>query len=285
MEAQKRYCCPKEYTKEWANCRWYGEPGSCFDNHCPAGHHVQFTDSPYGLGMSCFPRLERNRVFCCEPKGKKKNKFLPVSLDNLFKDPPKGDKVDVNHEIKVDKTRGHKGPDPSVGKDTKDSKDEINDSSFGFWVMASPTEIQTTLRAVDGSHWDVFNCPGGTSEELQTAQMICTDVSEKSNCGKISLGRGVPGTILEMPDECGHKYAVAHSMKPSKNQSLPHHLRKRDLGHKPVVYDLKYDYEWSRVPQEFGNTQMRLDFSNEEVSLPPLRLSYSMLTKYLGLLG
>ncbi len=82
MDLEKRYCCPPDDAKKWQNCQWYGKPGSCFDNHCPVGHQVQLTDSAYGFGESCFPRLERVRVFCCDPTGGKSN-FLPVPLDRL----------------------------------------------------------------------------------------------------------------------------------------------------------------------------------------------------------
>lgn len=46
------------------------------------------------------------------------------------------------------------------------------------------------------------------------------------------------------------------------NQTLPHHLAKRDLVSAPV-YDLTFDYDFTRVPVDQGTTQMRLDFSNE----------------------
>jgi len=199
------------------------------------------------------------QVFCCEPK-KAKSKFLPVPLANLFPDPPKGDDIHTDHQLKIDKTRGHSSTSSGPA-------DNPNDSSFGFYVMAGPEETQTTLRTADGSDWMVFNCNDANSEERQTVQMICTNTSENSNCGKISLGDGVPGTILEMPQGCGPgKYAVAHSMRQSSNQSLPGHLRKRNIED-PMVYDLTFDYEWARVPQDkYGKTQLRVDFSNEEVS-------------------
>lgn len=94
--------------------------------------------------------------------------------------------------------------------------------------------------------------------------MICTDSSEHSRCNDIYLGYGAPGTILEMPDGCGHgKYAVAKSLEVSENQSLPHHLAKRDFGD-ARVFDLTFDYDFRRVPRAFGDSQMRIDFSNEE---------------------
>jgi len=37
------------------------------------------------------------------------------------------------------------------------------------------------------------------TEGEHTIRMFCTDDSEESNCHKIGLGKGVAGTILEMP--------------------------------------------------------------------------------------
>jgi chitinase len=253
MDLEKRYCCPKKDAKNFENCRWYGKPGSCFDNHCPIGHSVQLTDSPYGLGESCFPRLERSRVFCCDP-AHGKSPFLPVPLNRLFKDPPTSDNVDTDFTLKLDDTFGSgkakTGEDPS-------------DAAFQFVVLASPEELQTSLDKRDGSHWELYGCQYTTSEEEQTIQMFCTDTSENSNCHKIGLGHGVPGTILEMPAGCGPgRYAVAKSMEPSKNQTIPPALRKRGLIN-PVVYDLTFDYDFKRVPRDVGDTQMRIDFSNK----------------------
>ncbi|KAI4634170.1 uncharacterized protein J4E87_001340 [Alternaria ethzedia] len=253
VDMQKRYCCPKKDAKNWKNCRWYGEPGSCFDNHCPVGKQVQLTDSPYGFGQSCFPRLERNRVYCCDPTDGKQL-FLPVPLDRLFSDPPTGDDVDTDFELNVDDTFGGQG-------DKTD--DDPSNAAFQFVVLASPKELQHSLDKRDGSHWELFNCQGGPSEEEQTIQMFCIDGSENNNCQNIGLGHGVPGTILEMPAGCGAgRYAVAKHMVPAVNQTIPHHLRKR-ASHMPMVYDLTFDYNFRRVPRDSGDTQMRIDFSNK----------------------
>ncbi|KAL9030617.1 MAG: hypothetical protein Q9196_001284 [Gyalolechia fulgens] len=254
MELEKRYCCPPEDAKKWENCHWYGEPGTCFDNHCNLGHQVQLATSAYGLGESCAPRLERDRVFCCDPT-EGRPPFLPVPLENLFPHPPQGDNIDTDFDLQVDNTWGD-GKADTAG-------DEPNESSFGFVVLTSPDELQVSLDKRDGSHWELFNCNDAVSEEEQTIQMFCTDASEDSNCHKISLGHGVPGTILEMPEGCGpSKYAVAKSMMLSTVQ-LPTHLAKRHYSAKPVVYDLTFDFDWRRVPRDLGSTQMRVDFSNE----------------------
>lgn len=130
-------------------------------------------------------------------------------------------------------------------------------------VITSPEELQVSLDKRDGSHWELFGCNDAISEEEQTIQMFCTDTSETSNCHKISLGHGVPGTILEMPKGCGpSRYAVAKSMVLSE-KPLPEHLSKRHYDAKPVVYDLTFDFDWQRVPRDLGDTQLRVDYSNE----------------------
>lgn len=137
-------------------------------------------------------------------------------------------------------------------------------ASFGFVVITAPAEVQVSLDKRDGSPWELFDCFDAESEEEQTIRMICTDGSPNSKCDDIHLGYGAPGTILSMPNGCGPgRYAVAKSMEISNNQSLPHHLRKRDFGG-ARVYDLTFDYDFARVPRAFGDSQMRLDFSNEE---------------------
>ncbi|KAF2003755.1 glycoside hydrolase family 18 protein [Amniculicola lignicola CBS 123094] len=259
MDLKKLYCCPRKSSTNFKNCRWYGDSHSsdtCYDNHCPVGKQVQLTDSPYGFGESCFPRMERTRVYCCEPANGEKL-FLPVPLDRLFKDPPKGDNVDTDFKLHVD---------PEFGSNTKHTDNDPGNAAFQFVVLASPEELQHSLDKRDGSHWELFNCKGGLSEEEQTIKMFCTDFSENSNCHKIGLGHGVPGTILEMPDGCGAgRYAVAKSMVPSKDQTIPHRLAKRYPGDmKPKVYDLTFDYDFRRVPRDVGETHMRIDFSNKD---------------------
>ncbi|KAK5654041.1 hypothetical protein OQA88_7719 [Cercophora sp. LCS_1] len=259
MALQELYCCPPEDLDRWKNCEWKGKPGSCFDNHCDLNTEVQLATNRYGFGQSCSPRLERARVFCCDPPDGE-NLFLPVPLEDLFPNPPTGDDIDTDFDLNVDNTWG----DGVADTGTDDDPDE---AAFQFYVMASPDEIQISLDKRDGSHWEVFNCNDPVSEEEQTVQMICTDVSENSNCDHIYRGKGVEGTILEMPKGrgCGPgKYAVAKSLVVAQNQTLPRHLAKRSFGHKPVVYDLTFGYDFSLVPREFGETQLRVDFSNQE---------------------
>lgn len=255
IDVLRLYCCPPEDADEWENCEWYGTPGSCHDNHCPVGKKVQVAESDYGLGLDCFPRLERRRVFCCDPVNGK-SPFMPVPLDHLFPNPP-GAGAETSYELLTDDTWG-------TGHSQTSSDEDPGDASFSFVVLTSPDELQVSLDKRDGSHWHL-DCADTdpNSEEPQTIRMVCTDASENSNCAKIGLGHGVPGTILQMPEGCGPgKYAVAKSMVPSESQVLPRGLE--SLPHRAVVYDLTFDYDFARVPRDLGNTQLRIDFSNQQ---------------------
>ncbi|KAH6651435.1 glycosyl hydrolases family 18-domain-containing protein [Truncatella angustata] len=253
LDTDKYYCCPKEDIPKWKNCDWYGEPGSCFDGHCPDMTNAQLTDSYFGGGETCGAQLSRVRTFCCEPADDPL--FLPVPLGNLFEHPPAGDSVDTDFTLETD--------------NDSDSQHDPNDAAFQFVVLASPEELQVSLDKRDGSHWDIFSgCDSAIGEEgPHTVQMVCTDLSEDSNCHKIGLGHGVPGTILQMPAGCGPgKYAIAKDMAPVFDQKkilLPRHL-KHLSDRTPIVYDLTFDYDFRRVPRDLGDTQMRIDFSNQD---------------------
>ncbi|KAF2994020.1 hypothetical protein E8E14_001381 [Neopestalotiopsis sp. 37M] len=235
----KKLCCPKDSPYQEDVCHWQGKDGSCYDNVCAFNTEVQLTQS-YDGGDA--------------PGGTQP--FLPVPLEYLFKDPPTNDGADVEYKLSVDDTWG--------GSSVLGDDDTPNDASFGFFVMTSPEEIQISLKKRD-SHWEVFDCNDAVSEEAQTIRMFCNDNSSRSNCNKIRLGHGVPGTILEMPNGCGPgPYAVAVDMVPSENQTVPGHIKKRTTDPDPVIYDLTFDYDFRRVPRDLGDTQFRLDYSNEE---------------------
>ncbi|RMZ83679.1 hypothetical protein DV738_g1033, partial [Chaetothyriales sp. CBS 135597] len=253
------YCCPPDDLERWSNCEWKGKEGNCFDAHCDINTQVALTSSPAGGAVSCFPNIERTRVFCCDPPAGEPL-FLPVPLENLFPNPPVGDEVTTDFDLQVDNTWGDGDADTSEGENP-------DSAAFQFFVLASPGEIQTSLDKRDGSHWELFNCNDAVSEEAQTVQMICSRDFDNSNCGNIYKGKGAPGTIIQMPQGqgCGPgKYAVVKTLEVARNQSLPRHLQKREFSHKPVVYDLTFDYDFLRVPRDLGDTQMRIDFSNQE---------------------
>ncbi|KAH8882031.1 hypothetical protein GQ53DRAFT_589853, partial [Thozetella sp. PMI_491] len=252
----KQLCCPKDSPYQADKCHWQGKPGSCYDNVCKFDTEVQLTQSYDGGGDNCGWQFSRDRVFCCEAPGGVQP-FLPVPLEYLFKNPPTGDNVDADFKLNVDDTWG--------GAKALGDDDTPNDAAFGFFVMTSPEEIQVSLKKRDGSHWEVFDCNDAVSEEAQTVRVFCNDDSINSNCHKIYLGHGVPGTILEMPSGCGPgSYAVAIDMVVAKDQNIPGHIQKRTAHPNPVVFELAFDYDFRRVPRDLGDTQWRLDYSNEE---------------------
>ncbi|KAF2737441.1 hypothetical protein EJ04DRAFT_430966, partial [Polyplosphaeria fusca] len=234
------FCCPTEDAKRWKNCNWKGS-GRCDSNHCDVLTEVELTTSYSAEGGDC-GIWNRVRAFCCQPTDARPL-FLPVPLDRLFKDPPKGDNV-------------HTDQTPNI--------DDENSSTFLFYVLASPEEIQITLNKRDGSHWEVYNCLDTKAEVEQTVQMFCSDLSADSNCDKINLGHGAVGTIVELPDRCGPgRYGIVKAMTAAQNQTVPAHLVKRALA-ESVVYDLTFDYDFTRVPRDLGDTQLRVDYSNQE---------------------
>ena len=180
-----------------------------------------------------------------------------MPLADLFPDPPSGD-PNTDYTLKTDDTWG---TGVKQGAD-----DEPNDAAFAFVLLTSPEELQISVDKRDGSSWELFNCNDAAGEEERVVQMFCTDISENGDCDKIHLGHGVPGTILEMPEGCSSfRYVVAKSLVRSADQSLPKHLEKRTYGHKPEIFDLTFDFNWQRVPRDLGDTQMRVDYSNEVV--------------------
>lgn len=277
------YCCSSEDLDRWNDCKWNGKPGSCFDGHCDINTEVQLTWSRSGGGEHCGGRFDRTRIFCCAPPDGEEL-FLPVPLENLFPEPPEGDDVETQFDLKVDDSWG--------GAESGDSDDDDPDeAAFQFYVLASPDEIQTSLDKRDGSHWELFNCKDPLSEEAQTVQMICTNDSDDSNCNKIFKGHGATGTIIQMPQGqgCGPgKYAVVKNLERAQSQDLPKHLVKRIKNGSPTVYDLTFDYDFARVPRDFGDTQLRVDFSNQEgywdrvVEAPSRKLKKRSLTSVRG---
>ncbi|KAI8313504.1 Chitotriosidase-1 [Colletotrichum sp. SAR11_59] len=165
---------------------------------------------------NCSIHTRRVRTFCCESDGEPL--ILPMDLKNLFEHPPKGGS-NTDFTLETDKTSANGDDDP-------------NEAAFQFVVLVSPEALQISLDKRDGSHWDVFDCHDSISEGEHTVRM--------------------------MPRGCGlGKYAVAKSMAPALGRDhaklLPRHLSYL-AGLEPVVYDLTFDYDFSRVPRDLGNT-------------------------------
>ncbi|KAL2807888.1 glycosyl hydrolases family 18-domain-containing protein [Aspergillus granulosus] len=218
-----RFCCNK--AQKWENCAWHGQPKSCYDNHCDTG-----------VGETCGHQLSRQRSFRCDLPDDS-SPFLPVPLEYLFDDPPPADKAHTTYELEVDPTWGGTTPDLPDWKQPEDPANE----PFCFVVMTN------------GSRWDVFDCIDGITVGEHTVRMLCVDSTENSNCHKVHLGHGAPGTIVQMPPGCG----------PGKYATTPSHLTRRGITSHDTIYDLTFDYDFRRVPKDLGETQIRIDYSND----------------------
>ncbi|KAF6812686.1 glycosyl hydrolase family 18 [Colletotrichum sojae] len=194
-----------------------------------------------GLGISQATQVREQRTLCADPNALRRQiKTLPLPLENLFPKPgPSTDKQ--KWDVKIDPTTG--GADPTPEESTNADK-----NSFGWYIMSGPRDELTSLNKRDGSHWELFDCEAGAlHEKRQTVRAVCTDDSEASNCGLIHEGQDVAETVVEMPEGCGPgRYAMAVSLTPSDNQTVPHRLVKRDPELADAkIYDFTFDYDFS----------------------------------------
>lgn len=213
------------------------------------------TDVEVGLdptgdtGSSCGGGLNgRQKPLCCNTPSNL-NPFLPVSLDKLFPTlPPAADIPGFDlQQIAA-------GAPSLVGQDR-------NLGPFGLVVIDGPAGTVTNVAKRDGSHVEFVTRGEHLRPGSQTAQFVCMEIGEDSNCDDMFLD-GLPGTILRMPDDQGFaKYAVAHSVTHALSQRLPDHVRKRAPSN-PQVWQLEYSYDFTKVKRGSDPVYVRIDYSN-----------------------
>lgn len=140
---------------------------------------------------------------------------------------------------------------------------EANPQAFGLVVIDGPEDAVTNLNKREGSHIEFLSCDQKRHDDGRrgVVQLVCMNNSESSNCNDLHLG-GLAGTIMRMPDDCGFAtYAVAHSVVPSLNQTLPDHLKKR-APLDATVYDLEYSYDFRLAKRDSGDIYVRVDYSD-----------------------
>lgn len=138
---------------------------------------------------------------------------------------------------------------------------EANPQAFGLVVIDGPEDAVTNINKRDGSHIEFLSCDQIRHDRRGVAQIVCMNNSERSNCNDLHFG-GLAGTIMRMPDDCGFAiYAVAHSVVPSLNQTLPAYLKKR-APLNATVYDLEYSYDFRLAKQDSGDIYVRVDYSD-----------------------
>ncbi|KAK7968736.1 glycoside hydrolase family 18 protein [Apiospora saccharicola] len=274
------WCCDSDYEQA-SQCSWKGPAGDEWPStdcenavSCDSGK-INLGVSKKGGGTDCSHKwlakppanpnygighpMQLQRALCC-PQGDnvEYEKKAPVPLAWLFPDEVKeSDKVDW--DLDVNSGPGGDG-DPDENK-------------FGWVIMAGPEKDVATLDKRDGSHWELFDCPERSAmhEDGQyKVRALCTDDSEDSNCYSLFLGQ-VARTVVEMPHTCGlARHAMAVSMEPAENQTLPSYLVRRlvkrgtNLQSRPQVYDFVFDYDFSVLhSRSDSEVQIRIDYSED----------------------
>lgn len=268
------FCCDTQV--DTSSFEWNGAKGQ--DNDCPTGcpaGKTMMSTAYLGGGADCYyewvgldwtdpiTTFTVQRPLCVDPNALRLTvNTLPVPLKNLFPAPgPDSDKQ--KWHVELDPSMG--GADP-----TPETSTNPNDGSFGWYIMSGPLSELVSFSKRDGSHWELFDCHDVADVgRRHTVRAICTtEGSAASNCNDIHLGDGVAETVVEMPPSCGPgKYAMAVSLTPSTNRTLPPYLQKRytDLGVAPVqVYDFTFDFDFTPLQRRGkSNVLLRIDYSDD----------------------
>lgn len=248
---KKPWCCKTDLK----NCHWVGK-GSCDDNNC-ADDDIQLSLSTYGDSSSMCGVAGRKKSLCCNPP-EDIELFTPVPLKYLFPDPPPVTDL-VKWDLQI--LGGYVGSGEEGALVSQNPSADPNNGAFGFVLISGPKDVVSTFSKRDNSHIEVLDCESIESEEKQRLRFICTNDSDDSNCDDI-LDGGLEGTVIRMPENCGPgSYIVAHSMKRSEDQSIPHHLFKRSVPSRDVM-DLEFSYDFKLMKRSDEKVQFRIDYSN-----------------------
>ena len=200
---------------------------------------IELVLDPAGAtGSQCAGGLNgRQKPLCCNTPNSL-SPFLPVPLEDLFPTLP-----------------------PAADIPVFDSKQIAGGQAFGLVVIDGPPDAVTSLSKWDGSHIRFLDCDQHRGHGPGTAQFICINSSDQSNCNDMHLG-GFAGTVLKMPEECGFAtYAIGHTVSPSSSQIMPEGLRKRAPPN-TVIYDLRYSYDFSLAKRDSGDVFVLIDYSD-----------------------
>jgi hypothetical protein len=136
-----------------------------------------------------------------------------------------------------------------------------NLGSFGFVLIAGPSDVVSLFSKRDASDIEFVDCFSLIHSERQVTRIFCSSDADDSNCDDVLQG-GVDGTVVRMPDACGlGTYIVVHSLKDSDDQSLPNHLYKRKATTKTIM-DLEFSYDFGLMKRADEDVYLRIDYSN-----------------------
>ncbi|KAK8091452.1 hypothetical protein PG997_001813 [Apiospora hydei] len=256
----KVWCCDEVFDSSVSGGPVPPEPSKPGRLQKGAGKDCQYSYWTPGYGLS--GPTAKPRALCCGGDAQViYKKRSPVPLAWLFPDPVPED-ADISYDLDIQ-------ADAFADEDP-------NDNGFGWVIMTGPEDQLTSLDRRDGSHWELFDCPGRETlveDDRVTVRAVCVDDSPDSNCGDLFLGREIAGTVVEMPPDCGiGRHAMAVSMESATDQRLPARLHRKlakrgetiNLRSTPHVYNFTFDYDFSVLHgRADSDVQVRIDYSDE----------------------
>jgi chitinase len=244
----RRLCCPKENS--FGNCNW--ESGKVCSSTCALGKITLDLDPRGEDPRSSSCHNGRQQAFCCEPPGGFARPFAPFNLENLFPEDqlPPADAIPSYDLVSFGGLSGLGESDPDK-------------SGVAFFLIAGDSSAVASMTKRDVPGLEFLDCPHDILErpdhELQRARIICLQ-SNVTDCFRVRE-KGVEGTIVQMPDECGGpSWARAVSLELSADQTIPDDIRKQSPT--SAVYDFKFDYNIGLVRRDAGRLSIRMDYSN-----------------------
>ncbi|KAL7793735.1 glycoside hydrolase family 18 protein [Trichoderma ceciliae] len=246
-------CCSADV--KYDNCKWYGKasPFSCTNSQCPVGKVEVYTSKMDDEADWCW--FGTTHSLCCNPGEGYGSGILPVELDRLFPESDEFTGDDVPNFSEAFYQDKAVLPQPLYSGDTNDP----NTSPFAWVIIVGCEDDVQSLDKRHGSHLDVFDCPDTHADDfsVQSLRAVCTEESPDNNCQDILLG-GAENTVLRLPPECSPDvYVRVVSFSRLENATAPAHLTKR-LVNDPKVYEIRYDYDFSKVREKKERQQRGL---------------------------
>ncbi|CAK1367001.1 unnamed protein product [Cercospora beticola] len=236
------YCCPA--PNKFHGCRWAGDRNqNCDNNHCQEYEIQLMTDNTGDDTLPC-PH-HRKRALCCPFPPE--SAFVPVPLAEIFEHPPAAQDI-VSWEI------GYPSSSPS--------KHSPQGVAFAWLLIDGPQDVVTNLkRKRDGTPSDLIflGCSHAVGRDQQVIRFVCSSAptDSGSDCDHMMEG-GVEGTVVELPTECTMaKYAIAHAVTLSGDQTLPGHLS--SIAN-TTVFELTFSFDFGLVKRGSGPVSFRVDF-------------------------
>ncbi|KAJ6484674.1 hypothetical protein C8R45DRAFT_1214705 [Mycena sanguinolenta] len=253
---ERTLCCESDIGL--TNCNWYGTIPNCFDNACPVGQTVIYTDYQGDANSSCVGGNQRN--YCCDTPNA--STFSPVPVDDVF---PESETIGDAVTFTVDYDDNEGTPDDTTTGDgssglSDDGKE--NDSPFSSVFISSPNAASVSSLDL-ASDWVVTDCDA-TSDQPQSVLAYCTCPMDDEDCGcaHVFIGHATD-TIVKMPTTCGlGPYARVVSLEVHPDQtvlSTEHGVRKRSTD---PVYWLVFDYAFTDISEDNGPIYMRADMTD-----------------------